>query len=116
VLDRTAPAAELPGIEDLLREYLSDRGTTGPALDHVMATLSELQAEPEPADPAPCCEETLLTAAIAGESFDGVDRAGLLIRAEVPGAEELRRGPWNCPSPAFAATRARSRSTSPAQA
>ena len=89
VLDRTASTAELPGIEDLLREYLPGRGTTGPALDHVMATLSHLQAEPDPADPGPCCEEALLTAAIAGQSLDSVDRAGLLIRDEAPGLGEL---------------------------
>ncbi|NKQ59061.1 exonuclease SbcCD subunit D [Amycolatopsis sp. K13G38] len=90
VLDRTAATAELPGVEDLLREYLPGRGTTGRALGHVMATFSDLQAEPDPAEPAPCCEETLLTAAIAGESLDGVDRAGLLIGADATGTEERR--------------------------
>lgn len=90
VLDRAAVTAELPGIDDLLREYLPGRGTTGPALDHVMATFSDLQAEPEPAEPAPCCEEALLTAVIAGESLEGVDRTGLLIGAEATGTEERR--------------------------
>ncbi|MGB3443663.1 MAG: exonuclease SbcCD subunit D [Actinophytocola sp.] len=90
VLDRTAITAELPGIDDLLREYLPGRGTSGRALDHVMATFLDLQAEPDPAEPAACCEETLLTAVIAGESVDGVDRTGLLIGAEATGTEERR--------------------------
>lgn len=90
VLDRATSTAELPGVEDLLREYLPGRGTTGPALDRVMATFSHLQTEPDPADPAPCCEETLLTAAIAGQSLDSVARAGLLIGTDAAASEVLR--------------------------
>lgn len=90
VLDRAASTAELPGTEDLLRAYLSGRGTTGLALDRAMATLAHLQAEPDPADPTPCCEEALLTAAIAGHGIDGVDRAGLLIGTEATGSEAQR--------------------------
>jgi exonuclease SbcD len=78
VLDRKASTQELPAIEDLLRDYLSGRGTTGPALDRAMATFSHLRADPDPDDPAPCCEETLLTAVIAGRPFDAVDRSSLL--------------------------------------
>jgi len=78
VLDRKASTQELPAIEDLLRDYLSGRGTTGPALDRAMAAFSHLRAEPDPDDPAPCCEETLLTAAIAGQPLDAVDRSSLL--------------------------------------
>ncbi|RJQ75954.1 metallophosphoesterase family protein [Amycolatopsis panacis] len=90
VLDRATSVADLPGVDELMREYLPGRGTAGVALDHVMATFADLQAEPDPAEPVPCCEETLLTAAIAGEAFDGVDRAGLLIGDETAGAEERR--------------------------
>lgn len=90
VLDRGVSTAELPGVEELLREYLPGRGVAGHALDHVMAALSHLQAEPDPAEPSPCCEETLLAAAIAEENFDGVDRAGLLGGAAAAGSEALR--------------------------
>ncbi|MFF0205904.1 exonuclease SbcCD subunit D [Streptomyces sp. NPDC005017] len=88
VLDREASAGELPDIKDLLCDYLPGRGTTGPALDRVMAAFAHLQAEPDPEDPAPCCEETLLAAAIAGLSLDGVDRSGLL--ADSTGSEAAR--------------------------
>lgn len=88
VLDREASAGELPDIKDLLCDYLPGRGTTGPALDRVMAAFAHLQAEPDPEDPAPCCEETLLAAAIAGLSLDGVDRSGLL--ADGTGSEAAR--------------------------
>ncbi|WP_020663169.1 metallophosphoesterase family protein [Amycolatopsis benzoatilytica] len=81
VLDRETSATELPTVEQLLHEYLAGRGVAGPALDHVMSTLADVQAEPDPDDPAPCCEEKLLSAAIVGEGFDSVDRAGLLIDA-----------------------------------
>jgi exonuclease SbcD len=87
VLDREAATAELPGVEDLLRDYLPGRGTSGPALDRVMATRTHLQADPDPDDPTPCCEETLLTAAIEGRSLDGIDRTGLLV---TPGPETTR--------------------------
>jgi exonuclease SbcD len=82
VLDRDTSAGELPGVEELLRSYLPSRGTTGLALDRTMATFAHLRAEPDPTDSAPCCEETLLTAAIAGHSLEGIDRAGLLVAAE----------------------------------
>lgn len=88
VLDREASTGELPDIKDLLRDYLPGRGTTGPALDRAMAAFAHLQAEPDPEDPAPCCEETLLTAAIAGLPLDGVDRSGLL--ADGTGSETAR--------------------------
>jgi exonuclease SbcD len=90
VLDRETSTEELPGIEDLLRDYLPGRGATGLALDRAMATFSHLQAEQDPADPAPCCEEALLSAAIAGDGLDGIDRAGLLIGAESITREETR--------------------------
>ncbi|MFD0516453.1 hypothetical protein ACFQ0Q_50650 [Streptomyces aureus] len=54
---REAPT-ELPGIEELLRDYLRGHGTTGLALDRAMNALAHLQAEPDLDDPAPCCEET----------------------------------------------------------
>lgn len=85
VLDRVTSTEELPGVEELLRDYLPGRGTTGLALDRAMATFAQLRAEPDPADPAPCCEETLLSAAIAGHSLEGVDRAGLLVATEATG-------------------------------
>ncbi|MDX2530803.1 metallophosphoesterase family protein [Streptomyces europaeiscabiei] len=88
VLDREASTGELPDIKDLLRDYLPGRGTTGPALDRAMAAFAHLQAEPDPEDPAPCCEETLLTAAIAGRPLDSVDRSGLL--ADGTGSEAAR--------------------------
>lgn len=88
VLDREASTGELPDIKDLLRDYLPGRGTTGPALDRAMAAFAHLQAEPDPEDPAPCCEETLLTAAIAGLPLDSVDRSGLL--ADGTGSETAR--------------------------
>lgn len=81
VLDRTASSDELPNDEDLFRAYLAERGTGGRAVGRVMAALADLKAEPEPENPAPCCEERLLAAAIAGQSLDGIDRAGLLARA-----------------------------------
>ncbi|MFF4961156.1 exonuclease SbcCD subunit D [Streptomyces sp. NPDC001222] len=90
VLDRETSTRELPGIEDLLREYLPGRGTTGPALDRVMAAFAQLQAEPDPDDPAPCCEETLLTAAIAGRPLDSIDRSGLLTGTDTNTAEAAR--------------------------
>jgi exonuclease SbcD len=82
VLDPEAPTEELPGVEDLLRGYLPGRGVTGLALDHAMATFARLQAESDPEDPAPCCEEALLSAAIAGRGLEGIDRSGLLLGAE----------------------------------
>lgn len=90
VLDRATSTEELPGIEDLLREYLPGRGATGEALERVMATFAHLQAEPDHADPAPCCEENLLNAAISGSGLDGIDRAGLLVSAESVTTEATR--------------------------
>lgn len=90
VLDRETSTEELPGIEDLLRDYLPGRGTTGVALDRAMATFAHLQAEPDAADTVPCCEENLLTAAIAGECLDGIDRNGLLVGSEAAGSETAR--------------------------
>ncbi|MDN3356840.1 exonuclease SbcCD subunit D [Actinomadura sp. DC4] len=87
VLDREAATAKLPGVEDLLRDYLEGRGTRGPALDRAMTAFTHLQADPDPEDPTPCCEETLLTAAIEGRSLDGIDRTGLLAG---PGPETTR--------------------------
>ncbi|WP_068056334.1 metallophosphoesterase family protein [Nocardia xishanensis] len=78
ILDRSAATAEVPSVQNLLHDYLIDREVTGRHLDHVMAALAHLQSEPDPADPAPCCEENLLTAAIDGHGLDGVDRSGLL--------------------------------------
>ncbi|MBF6216191.1 exonuclease SbcCD subunit D [Nocardia puris] len=78
ILDRSAATAEVPSAESLLHDYLIDREVTGRRLDHVMAALAHLQSEPDPIDPAPCCEEKLLTAAIDGHGLDDVDRAGLL--------------------------------------
>ncbi|MFD9124530.1 exonuclease SbcCD subunit D C-terminal domain-containing protein [Kitasatospora sp. NPDC059571] len=90
VLHRETTTTELPGVEDLLRDYLSGRGTSGPALDRVMTAFSHLQAEPDPADPASCCEETLLTAAIAGEPLDTIDRSNLLVGTDTTEAEPTR--------------------------
>ncbi|MEV4015668.1 exonuclease SbcCD subunit D [Nonomuraea angiospora] len=90
VLDREVAIEELPGIEDLLRDYLPGRGITGPALDRAMSAFARLQAEPDPEDPAPCCEETLLTAAIAGQSLDGIDRTSLLVSDGTTGPEATR--------------------------
>ncbi|RBM08665.1 exonuclease SbcCD subunit D [Streptomyces sp. PT12] len=90
VLDRETSTEELPGIDDLLRDYLPGRGTTGLALDRVMAAFAQLQAEPDPDDPAPCCEENLLTAAIAGQPLDTIDRSGLLAGTDTTAAETTR--------------------------
>ncbi|WP_194923416.1 metallophosphoesterase family protein [Catenulispora pinisilvae] len=84
VLDRSAATEELPGIEELLRSYLDDRGTSGVALDRAMAAFGALCDEPDPEDPSPCCEETLLTAAIAGSGLDEIDRSGLLTAITSP--------------------------------
>ncbi|NUR63791.1 MAG: exonuclease SbcCD subunit D [Catenulispora sp.] len=78
VLDRETATKEPPSVQDLLRQYLSGRGTTGLALDRAMAAFAHLQAEPDPDDCAPCCEETLLTAAIAGQPHTAIDRSNLL--------------------------------------
>ncbi|MFF7025949.1 exonuclease SbcCD subunit D [Streptomyces klenkii] len=83
-------ATELPGIEELLRDYLLGRGTTGLALDRAMAALAHLQADPEPDDPTPCCEETLLGAAIAGQPLGGYDRSSLLSGTDSTAAEITR--------------------------
>ncbi|MBF6361125.1 exonuclease SbcCD subunit D [Nocardia farcinica] len=84
VLDRTTSSdAELPSTEKLLHDYLATRGVVEADLARVMSTLAHLQAEPDPSEPTPCCEESLLTAAIAGRGLDGIDRAGLLVDAEV---------------------------------
>lgn len=90
VLDRQTSATELPDIDDLLHDYLADRGTGGPALDRAMATFAHLRAEPDPEDPAPCCEETLLTAAIAGQPLDALDRSSLLTGIDTTDAETTR--------------------------
>jgi exonuclease SbcD len=86
ILDRSAAAAEVPSVQNLLHDYLIDREVTGRHLDHVMAALAHLQSEPDPADPAPCCEENLLTAAIDGHGLDDVDRAGLLAGVATDGS------------------------------
>ncbi|MFG2785755.1 exonuclease SbcCD subunit D [Streptomyces prunicolor] len=90
VLDRQTSATELPDIDDLLHAYLADRGTGGPALDRAMAAFSHLRAEPDPEDPAPCCEETLLSAAIAGQLLDTLDRSSLLTGIDTTDAETMR--------------------------
>lgn len=90
VLDRQTSATELPDIDDLLHAYLADRGTGGPALDRAMAAFSHLRAEPDPEDPAPCCEETLLSAAIAGQPLDTLDRSSLLTGIDTTDAETMR--------------------------
>lgn len=89
-LDREVAIEELPDIEDLLRDYLPGRGITGPTLDRAMSAFAHLQAEPDPEAPAPCCEETLLTAAIAGQSLDGFDRTELLVADGTTGPEATR--------------------------
>ncbi|GII95121.1 metallophosphoesterase family protein [Sinosporangium siamense] len=88
VLDRSAAAEELPGVDELLRSYLDDRGTSGVGLDRVMAAFGALCDEPDPEAPSPCCEETLLSAAIAGSGLDGIDRSGLL--TAIPSPEGVR--------------------------
>ncbi|MFC9337452.1 exonuclease SbcCD subunit D [Streptomyces sp. NPDC057020] len=90
VLDRQTAATELPDINDLLHDYLADRGTSGPALDRAMAAFTHLRAEPDPEDPTPCCEETLLTAAIAGQPLDTHDRSNLLTGIDTTDAETTR--------------------------
>ncbi|MFD9195012.1 exonuclease SbcCD subunit D [Streptomyces phaeochromogenes] len=90
VLDRLTSATELPDIDHLLHDYLADRGTTGPALDRAMTAFAHLRAEPDPEDPAPCCEETLLTAAITGQPLDITDRSSLLTGADTTDAETTR--------------------------
>jgi hypothetical protein len=90
VLDRQTSATELPDIDDLLHDYLADRGTAGLALDRAMAAFAHLRAEPDPDDPAPCCEETLLTAAIAGQPLDTIDHSSLLTGIDTTDAETTR--------------------------
>ncbi|MGI5484781.1 metallophosphoesterase family protein [Streptomyces lavendofoliae] len=90
VLDRQTSTTELPDIDDLLHDYLADRGTGGPALDRAMAAFAHLRAEPDPEDPAPCCEETLLTAAISGQPLDTLDRSSLLTGIDTTDAETTR--------------------------
>ncbi|MGW2017600.1 metallophosphoesterase family protein [Streptomyces sp. NPDC001927] len=90
VLDRQTSATELPDIEDLLHDYLADRGSSGPALDRVMAAFTHLRVEPDPDDPTPCCEETLLADAIVGRPRDTSDRSGLLTGIDAPDAETTR--------------------------
>lgn len=90
VLNRANSTADLPGVEDLLRDYLPGRGTTGASLEHIMATFSQLQTEPDPTEPGSCREEDLLTAAIAGQDIDTVGCAGLLIATQPRGSEVTR--------------------------
>ncbi|MEV6338722.1 exonuclease SbcCD subunit D [Nocardia vinacea] len=90
VLDRSAATAEVPSVTDLLHDYLSDRKVTGQQLDHALAALAQIQSEPDPTDPAPCCEENLLTAALSGKGIDSVDRAGLLLAAGPDGSAVSR--------------------------
>ncbi|WP_405835119.1 exonuclease SbcCD subunit D [Streptomyces sp. NBC_01518] len=90
VLDRQTSATELPDIDDLLHDYLADRGTSGPVLDRAMTAFAHLRAEPDPDDPAPCCEQTLLSAAIAGQPLDSIDRASLLTSTDTTDAETTR--------------------------
>lgn len=87
VLDRDTSTTGLPGIENLLRDYLPGRGVTGLKLDHVMSTLAYLQHDSDPTDPAPCCEESLLLAALEGHGLEEVDRADLLVASETTGSE-----------------------------
>ena len=81
VLDRSATTEEVPSTTDLLHDYLIDRKITGRRLDHAMTALAQIQAEPDPSEPATCCEEDLLTAALGGHNLDHVDRTGLLLTA-----------------------------------
>lgn len=90
VLDRQTSTTELPDIDDLLHDYLADRGTAGPALDRAMTAFAHLRAEPDPEDPTPCCEETLLTTAIAGQPLDTIDRSGLLTDVDTTDGETTR--------------------------
>ncbi|TXS66111.1 exonuclease SbcCD subunit D [Streptomyces sp. me109] len=90
VPEQRQTSTELPGIEELLRDYLPGRGTTGLALDRAMTALAHLQAEPDLDDPAPCCEETLLTAALDGRPLEGLDRSGLLSGTDTTAAETTR--------------------------
>ncbi|MFF7879083.1 hypothetical protein ACFZDM_33220 [Streptomyces californicus] len=90
VPEQREASTELPGIEELLRDYLPGRGTTGLALDHAMAALAHLQAEPDLDDPAPCCEENLLAVALESRPLDGLDRSGLLSGTDTTAAETTR--------------------------
>lgn len=81
VLDRAAATAEIPSVTDLLHDYLVDRNVTGRVLEHALAALAQIQTEPDPGDPLPCCEENLLAAALDGHGLDHVDRSGLLLAA-----------------------------------
>lgn len=81
ILDRSTTAEELPGTEDLFREYLGFIGIGGSSADHMMSSLADLMAIPDPADAGPCCEEQLLSAAIAGTGIGAVDATAVLIAA-----------------------------------
>ncbi|MET9615398.1 exonuclease SbcCD subunit D [Kitasatospora indigofera] len=89
-LSRETSTTELPSIEDLLRDYLPGRGTTGRALDHAMAAFADLRDDPDLDVPTPCCEEDLLTAAIAGQPLDGIDHSRLLPGTGTTEAETTR--------------------------
>lgn len=82
VLTRANTEDELPGTEDLFREYLAAAGTSGVAVDDVMSSLADLVGMAQSDDAGRCCEEELLQAALAGGDIEAVDTGGLLIGAE----------------------------------
>ncbi|WP_159929494.1 MULTISPECIES: exonuclease SbcCD subunit D C-terminal domain-containing protein [Nocardia] len=90
IMDRTTTADDLPSVEEILREYLADGRVAGRALDHVMATLADIQADPDPADGTRCCEMSLLAAAIDGHTPENIDRAGVLTTGHTTDSEALR--------------------------
>lgn len=81
ILDRSETAEELPGTEELFREYLTSVGIGGTGADHMMASLADLIATSDLVDAGPCCEEQLLTAAIAGTGISSVDATQALVPA-----------------------------------
>lgn len=89
VLDRGTTAADVPSVEEILRDYLSEGRASGPALDRVMDTFADIQEAPDPTDRANCCEENLLAAAIDGRKLDSIDRAGVLNASHTPDPEML---------------------------
>lgn len=90
VLKRTAATGEMPSVEELLYDYLADGRVSGRKLDHAMATLADLQIEPDPGEPTPCCEEKLLQAAIDEHPLADADRAAVLTATNTAESEVAR--------------------------
>lgn len=91
ILDSSESAEELPGTEELFREYLAFVGIVGTGADHMMSSLADLMAIPDPTDAGPCCEEQLLSAAIGGTDIGTVDTTGLLVAPVATESEGQQR-------------------------